>query len=225
MTVAPHPPRVAFTSLDEAVETLRRAGCRISAARRVLLEALFAAEGPVSAERLAAGLDGRLLTSDLPSVYRNLERLEKLGVVRHVHLGHGPGLYALAGIEREYLACERCDEVLTVPSGELDLIRDHIRTRFGYEARFSHFPILGLCARCAAALHRHEGGRMTHDDPDHEQVHAHEHQHGEVAHTHPHAAHDHEHTEHDHEHRHGDRVHSHPHLHEQGLEDEHAHEH
>ena len=33
--------------------------------------------------------------SDLASVYRNLEHLEELGVVRHVHFGHGPGLYAL----------------------------------------------------------------------------------------------------------------------------------
>ena len=38
------------------------------------------------------------------SVYRNLERLEALGVVSHVHVGHGPGLYALArGGDQEYL--------------------------------------------------------------------------------------------------------------------------
>ena len=37
---------------------------------------------------------------DLASVYRNLEQLEELGVVRHVHLGHGPGLYALVGGRR-----------------------------------------------------------------------------------------------------------------------------
>lgn len=149
MTLAPHRSTVAFTSLEDAVSILRHAGCRISAARRVLLEALFAADGPVSAEHLAAGLDGRVVSSDLTSVYRNLERLEELGVVRHVHLGHGPGLYALAGVDREYLVCERCHEVRTVSRRDLDVIRDHIRTRFGYEARFSHFPIAGLCPRCA----------------------------------------------------------------------------
>ncbi len=161
MTVAPHPPPVAFTNLEEAIATLRRAGWRISTARRVLLEALFAADGPVSAERLAAGLDGRLVSSELASVYRNLERLEELGMVRHVHLGHGPGLYALAGDETEYLVCERCHEVTTVPAGELDAVRDHIRTRFGYEARFSHFPIPGLCGRCAATLPSHAGNPPT----------------------------------------------------------------
>lgn len=149
--------------------------------------------------------------------------------MRHVHLGHGPGLYALAGSEREYLVCERCDEVRTVPADDLDVIRDRIRTRFGYEARFTHFPILGLCARCAAASHDHRGAPMAHDKDPHEHPHTHEHEHehrhDDRVHEHPHATHDHEHTEHEHEHRHDDEVHSHPHVHEKGLEDEHAHEH
>jgi hypothetical protein len=32
----------------------------------------------------------------------------------------------------------------------MDPVRAQIRKRFGYEARFSHFPILGLCADCAS---------------------------------------------------------------------------
>ena len=75
-----------------AVNALRAQGLRLSSARRVLLEVLYGAERPISAEEIAAGGD-RLPPSDLASVYRNLERLEELGLVRHVHLGHGPGRY------------------------------------------------------------------------------------------------------------------------------------
>jgi len=49
--------------------------------------------------------------------YRNLETLEEVGLVRHVHLGHGPGLYALAAPEHEYLVCESCHAVRTVAKG------------------------------------------------------------------------------------------------------------
>jgi Fe2+ or Zn2+ uptake regulation protein len=45
---------------------------RISAARRLVLEALYAADAPISAEQIADGLSGRLPRSDLASVYRNL---------------------------------------------------------------------------------------------------------------------------------------------------------
>jgi Fur family transcriptional regulator, ferric uptake regulator len=146
MTEAPRVPTLAFTGLDEALAALRERGLRISTPRRLVLEALFTAEGPVSAEQLATGLG-----LDLASVYRNLETLEANGVVRHVHLGHGPGLHALVVPgEREYVYCEGCGAVRTVAPEELDPVRDLIHEGFGFEARFTHFPIVGLCAACAA---------------------------------------------------------------------------
>ena len=64
--------------------------------------------------------------------------------MRHVHLGHGPGLYALAGQrDREYLACERCGRVTSVEPAALDGVRRSIERRFGYQAQFAHFPIVG----------------------------------------------------------------------------------
>jgi Fur family ferric uptake transcriptional regulator len=145
MTRAPHRPPLAYRDIDDVARALRQAGGRFSAARRRVLEALFAADSPLPADAVAPGLDRA-------SVYRALEYLEELGVVRHVHLGHGPGLYALTGgEEREYLVCERCDRVRVVGAGELDDVRAAIERDFGYRARFSHFPVVGLCADCAAA--------------------------------------------------------------------------
>ena len=77
-----------------------------------MLEALFRAGEPITAEAIASGLDGRLPPSDLGSVYRNLERLEALGLVRHVHLGHGPGHYTPAdGRGEDLVVCESCGAV------------------------------------------------------------------------------------------------------------------
>ncbi len=53
--------------------------------------------------------------------------------------------------EREYVYCEGCGAVRTVAPQELDRVRDLIREGFGFEARFTHFPIVGLCAACADA--------------------------------------------------------------------------
>ena len=151
MTVSSLTPPLRFNSPETVLNALRGHGLRISTARRVVVQALFAAERPLSAEEIASGEDGGFPV-DLASVYRNLETLEELGVVRHVHLGHGPGLYALTGGgEREYLVCERCDRVTALEAQRLDGVRDAIEREFGYRARFSHFPIVGLCAECAAA--------------------------------------------------------------------------
>jgi len=218
MTRSPDRPGLTFDDVEGAAAALRKAGCRVSAARRLVLEALFAADGPVSAEDIADGLGGRLTPLDLASTYRNLETLGAVGLVHHIHLGHAAGLYALAsGGQREYLACERCGELRTVDAAQLEGVRAEVRRHFGYEARFGHFPIMGRCATCAAPTLHEEGG--------HEAPHVHEHSHGDQVHTHPHTSHDHRHTEHAHEHSHGDLVHAHPHAHELGLENTHEHAH
>jgi Fur family transcriptional regulator, ferric uptake regulator len=145
-------PSLEAPDVDAAVDAMRSQGMRISAARRLVLEALYAADAPISAEQIADGLSGRLPRSDLASVYRNLETLEQVGLVRHCHLGHSPGLYKPTGArEREYLVCDSCHAVLAVDPHEMQAVRALILERFGYEASFTHFPILGLCADCARA--------------------------------------------------------------------------
>ena len=145
MTVAPDVATLAFADMGQAVDALRGRGLRLSSARRLVLEALFAADGPLSAERIAASSE-----LDLASTYRNLETLERHGLVRHVHFGHGAGLYLLVGRgEREYLFCEHCREVRALDPEQLDPVRERIGELFGYEARFTHFAIVGTCPRCA----------------------------------------------------------------------------
>ena len=137
---------LAVEDLSSAIAVMRERGLRASAARRLVLEALLAADGPMSAEQIAEGIGGRVPCSDIGSVYRNLQKLEDIGLVHHVHLGHGPGLHALAVTgEREYLTCERCADFRAVAPQELDAVRELVERQFGYRASFIHFPIVGLC--------------------------------------------------------------------------------
>jgi Fur family transcriptional regulator, ferric uptake regulator len=147
--------------MEAAVRMVREQGLRLSSARRFVLETLGRARRPLTAEEIAQGFGG-LPASDVASVYRNLETLERVGVVRHMHLGHGPGRYVLAGVAgHEYLVCESCGAQRVVEEAELDAVREVIRERFGFEARFSHFPLCGLCARCAR---RHGVGERRQPD-------------------------------------------------------------
>jgi Fur family ferric uptake transcriptional regulator len=131
-------------TVSAAVDALRARGLRVSSARRLLLQALYAAPGPVRAEELAA------MTGDLASAYRNLDVLERAGLVRHVHLGHGPGLYAPAS-PREYAVCETCGAVHELAADAADVIREAVRERCGYHVGFGHFPLIGRCPGCASA--------------------------------------------------------------------------
>ena len=147
-------PAVAAPDVEAALVAVRARGRRVSAARRLVIEALFAAGAPVAAADIANGLGGKQAPLDLASVYSNLEQLEDLGLVSHVHRGHGPGLYAVRDrTESEYLECERCGAFRAVRPSVLAPTRAAIREATGFEARFSHFPIVGLCPDCAKESH------------------------------------------------------------------------
>jgi Fur family transcriptional regulator, ferric uptake regulator len=152
MTV-PHETRpLPAASVPAAITTLRVHGLRVSTARRLVLEALFAAEGPVTADAIAAGLDGRLPSSDLASVYRNLDTLEEIGLVRHFHVAHGAGLYALAAQQQAgYVACESCGAHRPLDPSTVAKVAAVLREARGYEPQLAHFPIVGHCPECRHA--------------------------------------------------------------------------
>jgi Fur family ferric uptake transcriptional regulator len=116
----------------------------------MIVRALFEAGRPVRASEIASGFDGRLPALDPASVYRNLDTLEQAGVIRRVRTADRPSRYVLAGgCESEYLACDRCGALVEADPAELDGARAVILERFGYQARFSDFPIVGRCPSCA----------------------------------------------------------------------------
>jgi len=150
MTVSHNVPALRAPSLMSALGALRGRGMRVSSARRHVLEALYAAERPLTAEQLAAAVPN----ADLASVYRNLDVLEELGLVNHMHLGHGPGRYALARIRAvEFVTCENCGAFEAIDAQRLDTVRAAIERETGFAARFTHFPIVGVCPACLTAPH------------------------------------------------------------------------
>jgi Fur family ferric uptake transcriptional regulator len=141
-------PAVPAEDAEAAIDAIRDRGLRVTASRRLVIEALFDAGRPVTAEEIASGMYGRLPRCDLASVYRNLETLEHEGLVHHMHLGHGPGLYAPSADDDAYVTCERCGRSEAVPAASLDAVRAAVRAAVSYAASFTHFPLMGLCPAC-----------------------------------------------------------------------------
>jgi Fe2+ or Zn2+ uptake regulation protein len=119
----------------------------MGSARRQVIEALSERAGPVTAEEVAA----QLPDIHVSSVYRSLNVLEELGVVRHVHLAHGPALYELTDVADQvrHLACEGCGRDVVVPSSLFDEVRATILRDYGFVMDSGHFAIPGRCADCA----------------------------------------------------------------------------
>ena len=165
---APHTgPSLAAPDLDSAVDALRAEGLRVSAARRLVLEALFAAERARSPpSRSPTGWPAGCRARTWPRSTATWRRSRRSAWCATSTSATGPGLYAPSGAgEREYLVCNSCSTVSAVDPEEMEPVRALIEKRFGYEASFSHFPILGLCADCAReeSAGPSNGRRHAHD--------------------------------------------------------------
>ena len=82
-------------SLDDIRVRLHARGERMTRPRQAVLLALAEQPGHPTAEQLVSAVAERDSTVHRASVYRTLDALAQLGIVQHVHLGHGPTVYHL----------------------------------------------------------------------------------------------------------------------------------
>lgn len=148
---AGHRGQVAGTSRDAIENVLamvRENGGRATPARRLLLDALFASSGHRSAEELAAEVRARAPDVHLSTIYRNLEELERLGVIDSTRLGSGPATYHLASATHGHLVCEKCGAMTEVPD---EIFSELVRVAgadYGFAINPHHFAVTGRCADC-----------------------------------------------------------------------------
>jgi Fe2+ or Zn2+ uptake regulation protein len=136
-------------AVEDVIALVRSHGGRSTPARRMLLTALFGSTDHKSAEELAAEIRAQAPDVHLSTIYRNLEELERLGVIDSTRLGSGPATYHLASASHGHLVCEKCGSMTEVPddmfAGLIEAARDH----YGFSINPHRFAVTGRCANCA----------------------------------------------------------------------------
>jgi Fur family ferric uptake transcriptional regulator len=141
---------VAEAERVEAIITkIRQSGGRATNTRRATIGVLVnTGQSHLSAEDIVSQV--KLQHPDVAesTIYRHLATLEELGVVEHVHLGHGPSTYHLTEDGHQHLLCERCGKVIEVPEDTFAPLADQLATTYGFQIHPRHFAIMGLCRQC-----------------------------------------------------------------------------
>ncbi len=134
---------------EEAEEALRAYGCRVTRPRIAVLQALLQFGGTVDAATLTARAQQLVPGIHEATVYRTLNTLAEVGIVSHVHAGHGPSLVRLGG-DRELVAvCESCARIEPVPPGQVAALVAAMHAASGFRLQPGHFALEGTCATCA----------------------------------------------------------------------------
>jgi Fur family transcriptional regulator, ferric uptake regulator len=142
--------------LDLVAARLHSRGERMTGPRRAVVTALARQDGHLSAEQVVEAV-GRIDAGvHRASVYRSLEALSGLGVVQHVHVGHGATAYHLIDQTGAHLhaQCRECGAVVDLPADLLDPVARRLAREDGFVLEAEHVALSGLCADCAARAAR-----------------------------------------------------------------------
>ena len=132
-------------------ERLRARGLRLTPQRARVLAAVTALEHATPEAigarlREEAGPDGA--APDTSTVYRNLELLERLGLVWHTHLGKGAPIYHASEHPHLHVVCASCGAVESAPAGLLDGTAERLAAELGFTLDVGHVALSGTCRAC-----------------------------------------------------------------------------
>jgi Fur family ferric uptake transcriptional regulator len=142
---------VASDAWTDARERMRARGLRWTPQRRLLLSVLARSEGHVTAGELLERCREADPQTTPSTVYRTLDVLEDLGLVRHAHGVDGrEEFHVLPESEHGHLTCHACGRSWEIGADEAAALLDGLSRARGFEVDLSHLAVVGRCADCRA---------------------------------------------------------------------------
>jgi Fur family transcriptional regulator, ferric uptake regulator len=130
-------------------QRLREQGFRVTGARRAILQALLGCAGHVSADELAALVNETAPRVGRMTVYRTLELLQRLGLIRAVYQGSGAAHFVLLhNGHHHHLVCSRCDAVVEFDDCLMQGLEARLGDRYDFLVQGHLLEIVGLCRDC-----------------------------------------------------------------------------
>lgn len=131
---------------DDIGARLRARGLRLTTQRERILAVVdelgHATPDEIAAEVKAEGIN-------LSTVYRTLEVLEEVGLVRHAHLSdRAPTYHSVGGVEHFHVVCRGCHRVVSVGPEALAELLERLADEHGFTVDVGHLTVFGRCADC-----------------------------------------------------------------------------
>lgn len=137
--------------MTDFADRLRSSGKRLTPQREMILRAVEAL-GHATPDEVLAEVHKQSTAINVSTVYRTLEVLEELGLVRHAHLSdRAPTYHSVTGHEHFHLVCRNCQRVIAVDVDVVTPLTRRLRDEQGFVADVGHLTVFGHCVDCVPA--------------------------------------------------------------------------
>jgi Fur family transcriptional regulator, ferric uptake regulator len=131
-------------------ERLRAKGYRLTPQRELVLHAVERL-GHATPDEVLAAVREESSAINISTVYRTLELLEELELVRHAHItDRAPTYHSSTAPPHVHLVCRTCGRVIEVDPALVDPMTRSLHERYGFATDVGHLTVFGSCADCGA---------------------------------------------------------------------------
>ena len=128
---------------------LSEQGYKLTKQRKAVVEVVTQAHTRLSAADVFAQAQQVCPDLGLTTVYRTLEILEQMGVIRRVHLDDGCEGFAPASAEHgHHLICSHCQETIEFEDCNLNALLKRVSDQTGFTVERHWLELVGLCPKC-----------------------------------------------------------------------------
>ncbi len=129
-------------------ELLRASGHRLTPQRELVLAAVETL-GHATPDEVYAEVRTHSESINLSTVYRTLELLDDLGLIKHAHLtDRAPTYHSARGHEHVHLICRSCEKVISIGVDEMAEAIGGLAARHDFTPDYGHLTVFGTCADC-----------------------------------------------------------------------------
>lgn len=130
-------------------ETLRERGYRLTPQRELILNAVDAL-GHATPDEVLVEVRKHSDAVNVSTVYRTLEVLEELGLVRHAHLSdRAPTYHSVRDHEHFHLVCRNCHKVISVDPDVIKPLLARLDADYSFTVDVGHLTVFGTCEDCS----------------------------------------------------------------------------
>jgi Fe2+ or Zn2+ uptake regulation protein len=130
-------------------ELLRKRGYRLTPQRHMILSVIQEANEHLSIDQIAERVQQRNPYVSLSTIYRTLELLRELGLVRENHLfGEQPHYEAVESQAHHHLICRRCHATLHLDDELLGNLNEQLQTQYNFHQLTLDLVAAGYCNTC-----------------------------------------------------------------------------
>ena len=136
------------TSAETWQERLRASGHRLTPQRELVLAAVEAL-GHATPDEVYAEVRTHSESINLSTIYRTLELLNELGLIRHAHLSdRAPTYHSATGHEHAHFVCRGCKKMISVGRDEMEQALGELAAKHDFTPDYGHLTVFGTCADC-----------------------------------------------------------------------------